>query len=1423
VSDRWTEITESEYVWEKEAFTYLKRHLPDREPYRAWSNFEFIAHNGFINEVDVLVLSRNRLYLVEIKSRPGRLTGDAGTWKWHREGRPLYDDNPRKLANLKAKKLKSVLEPYMRQRKVRMPFIEAIVFLSNQQTQCQLDESGRAGVHLRHGIKGDSQPHIIEVLFQRDADGALRLDNDDKPIDSAQARALKWAMGQAGIRRSQKNARVGDYRIEELLRETALYQDWLGRHVSLEKTVRRLRIYPVAPDSTPESRTLQQRAAKREFELLEGLDHPGILKASQYSPNERGECLVYEHDVDAQRLDALIEHTHKKMDVGRRIDLLRRIAEAVKYAHGHNVFHRMLSPQTVYVSKADTQNPAVKVTDWQTGVMAHETQTTVQTQLGQTLHVDLVGEDTSLLYAAPELRSGHSQDGQALDIHALGAIAYHLFSGEPPAYNLEQLEQQQRSGNGLSLSAVQDGGIESLEFLILTATDPQADMRPSSVGQFLELLDEVEEELTAPGAEDGVHPKIARPGDRLTGGFSVIKRIGSGSTGFALLVKHDDGREGVLKVADTPEHNERILKEAETLAPLRHPNIVQLYDTVEIQGHQALFMAKAGTDNKGGALTLAHRLRQDGRLSLDLLQRFGTELLDTLVWMELNGVSHRDIKPDNIGIASAARSGALTLVLFDFSLSGVSPDNIRAGTLGYLDPFLRLRRPPRWDVAAERYAAAVTLHEMATGQLPDWGDGQSDPAAIEWDVTLEVDQFDTSVRERLTHFFRVALSRDVPLRFDNAELMRESWREVFRYIDSGTITTSLGDEEEIDYKAIFELATRETPLAQLGLSPRLLDALDRLGAHTIAELVNLKGIRLYRNRGLGGKVVAEIRELSRHVPAHLRNAPASSVAEAVVRQVDDEERQSANEHWSVDRLTKQLVTDRIDPEEADILRKSLGLVQEGESFAAPADVARRLDISTVKLRATFTAARQRWVERPWMTSLRTDVATIVYRHAGVLTPSELADGLLAMRGSHLEGESRSAAALAVAQAAIEAESERINSARFELYRSGARVLIVATSTAEYSLEATTQARARYALALGDACDAMAQEDTLLAPERVVERLAAVQAPSGDEPMTTVRQRLLGVATSTQAALSTRMEIYPRGMDNLRALRLGAGSLLGPKALSCEEVVSRIGSRYPMAQPLPTLPSRLADLLRAAETGFIWNNDKKQFLRPQSALSRFTESTLHRSGGATVGEEAEAKARVAARKVDELLQNAIEKRRFLVIAASPRRLQSIAERLTIRFALQTISLERELISALDERLKAINVQWQTVLRADSPVRTERDAQRLSAVVRQAVDAVAETVDSTEQPQLLLHAGLLARYGELRILTAWQEQADTNHNAPVRLLLLPMDEQSSMPMIDGVPFAVPLASRFVRLGGHWLDFTNTSVQDTGNTPSRAAHAS
>ena len=77
---RWSVSEESDYPWEREALQFLREHLPDVEPWRAWVNFEFIDDAGRVNEVDALVLSPCGLFLTEIKSRPGDVMGDAATW-----------------------------------------------------------------------------------------------------------------------------------------------------------------------------------------------------------------------------------------------------------------------------------------------------------------------------------------------------------------------------------------------------------------------------------------------------------------------------------------------------------------------------------------------------------------------------------------------------------------------------------------------------------------------------------------------------------------------------------------------------------------------------------------------------------------------------------------------------------------------------------------------------------------------------------------------------------------------------------------------------------------------------------------------------------------------------------------------------------------------------------------------------------------------------------------------------------------------------------------------------------------------------------------------------------------------------------------------------------------------------------------------
>ena len=98
MTSNWTSIGESPYPWERDAIDFIRSRFPEHEPYRAWSLFEFIALDGSVNEVDPLVFASRGFFLVEIKSRRGRVTDDAGTWTYKIDGRLTSTDNPLKLA-----------------------------------------------------------------------------------------------------------------------------------------------------------------------------------------------------------------------------------------------------------------------------------------------------------------------------------------------------------------------------------------------------------------------------------------------------------------------------------------------------------------------------------------------------------------------------------------------------------------------------------------------------------------------------------------------------------------------------------------------------------------------------------------------------------------------------------------------------------------------------------------------------------------------------------------------------------------------------------------------------------------------------------------------------------------------------------------------------------------------------------------------------------------------------------------------------------------------------------------------------------------------------------------------------------------------------------------------------------------------------
>jgi serine/threonine protein kinase len=1408
-SARWMSVQESRYPWEQEALAHLRALLPDADPFRAWSNFEFIADDGSINEVDLLVISLHRVYLVEIKSGPGTVEGDAGTWTWTEGGRMRAVDNPLLLANRKAKKLKSLLARQSALNRLRVPYVQPIVFLSHKDVRCQLDDAARTGVYLRAEAARGAGPHIGQVLTgELDLGGYASV---DPRIDHRLSRAISRALQQAGIRPTQSHRKVGDYILESLLNESDVYQDWEGHHVRFEKSKRRIRIYPDALESSETSRTERRQAAEREYRLLDGVVHSGILRVESFTEHERGPALIFEHPADAERLDFFLQQRGDRLDLRQRLLLVRQIAETLQHAHSRRLFHQALTPQSILVTDPASEHPGIKIFNWQAGRSELETTTGTRLTVGHIVKVGLAGEAQGVVYLAPELYSVGALDPSRLDIFSLGALAFHTIGGVPPATSVEDLHEKLKRGGGLRLSEAFDGASDHLQALIELATDPESSGR-ADLQSFLQLLDEELERLSEPQPGEFANPVDAEAGAELHGGFQVRRRLGRGSTAVALLAVRE-GREGVLKVALEQRMNERLLNEGVVLGELRHQNIVEFWETLKISGHTALWMAPAGTgDDQRGTYTLAQRIREEGRLTLDLLQRFGEELLSAVDYLEKKGISHRDIKPDNIGVGQTP-NGTLTLVLFDFSLSGTPADNIRAGTPPYLDPFLSLRRPPRWDPYAERFATAVTLYEMATGQLPGWGDGQSNPAVIEDDVALDVELFDAAVRDGLVSFFRKALARDYRLRFDNADEMVRAWHRTFLHIDEPrTITT---DPDIADLEVALEGASEATPVAALPISARVLNALERMGVHTLGELLELPRIRLYRNKGIGQRTVRDVRRLAERAAAHFGKRSVSGGEGPPAEQDPSVDPR----FWSIDLILARLVSRQADSDEAAVLRALLGLDRlTGRDLPWPAaqDVAEGLGHARDEVARIIERARVRWSKDSpgWIGPLRDDVARLLEKHGAIMTREELVSAILSARGSAAADGERERHAAAVLYAAVELESSR-EGARVILYRGHHRLFVVGTPHLSEGFGAMPAARARWAEALGAKADDLAAADPLFTADRALQELLGIQAPHGDPPLPGNRVRRLAVKASRGAALSSRFEIYPRDMPAARALKLGAGSLLGPRGLSAEAVQARVASRYPHAQPLPDRP-RLDDLLDEAGLGLRWDPEQNCFRLPSARPGQIESSSLF-TRRTTVTEPADDPALEEAWALEHRLERVLQQQRFLALTIAPPYHARAEAELSSRFGLSRVSLEAELLREMRGAAEALGVRWEKVRRADAADPQSRDWRNLQRLVHRAASALEARLVERTDPTLLIYPGLLARYGQLGVLDRVRDACARQETSGI-VLLIPADAQAPMPMIDRAPLPVVHASDWARIPDAWLH-----NEHRGRAPAGAAGGS
>ncbi len=202
----------------------------------------------------------------------------------------------------------------------------------------------------------------------------------------------------------------------------------------------------------------------------------------------------------------------------------------------------------------------------------------------------------------------------------------------------------------------------------------------------------------------------------MLGSYKIIERIGRGGMASVYRAYHPAlDRYVAIKAlpdffADDPLYRERFQQEARSVARLKHPNILEIYDFGYEDGlaYLVLELVEAGT--------LADRL---GR-PLELRDALGIldQLAGALDYAHREGILHRDIKPSNILLH---RDG--TPVLADFGLAKMAGSVQRLtssgtvmGTPEYMSPEQAADEP--LTASSDLYSFAIVAYEMLTGRVP---------------------------------------------------------------------------------------------------------------------------------------------------------------------------------------------------------------------------------------------------------------------------------------------------------------------------------------------------------------------------------------------------------------------------------------------------------------------------------------------------------------------------------------------------------------------------------------------------------------------------------------------------------------------------------------------------------------------------------
>jgi len=210
----------------------------------------------------------------------------------------------------------------------------------------------------------------------------------------------------------------------------------------------------------------------------------------------------------------------------------------------------------------------------------------------------------------------------------------------------------------------------------------------------------------------------------IAGRFRIEREIGTGGMGTVYLATHLGLQRAVAvkiikrEFAGDQDVADRFLREARTMAKLRHPHAAMIFDAGNLpDGRHFIIMEFVEGE------TLSQALAREGRFNATRAVQIATQVCDVLEEAHRLGIIHRDLKPSNIMLSERG------VCVLDFGVAKVlaSSTEVTAthastgsgqivGTPRYMSPEQCLGQ--RVGARSDLYSLGVVLYEMLAGRPP---------------------------------------------------------------------------------------------------------------------------------------------------------------------------------------------------------------------------------------------------------------------------------------------------------------------------------------------------------------------------------------------------------------------------------------------------------------------------------------------------------------------------------------------------------------------------------------------------------------------------------------------------------------------------------------------------------------------------------